>query len=483
MKRTKGIKTSSNGKDKRVMSAATQSEVMDLLSRTKLGRRLGWQYGDDRKIYDALGYPTEKDLTFTYYFNKYDRQDIATAIIDRPVDATWNGDLTVIEEDTQEDDSKLSKAWKKLDKELKVKKTLNKLDKLAGIGSFSLLLFGFNDVKESKDWKNPAEGAKKLKYLRQFAQDSVAINTWETDSSNERFGLPLTYKIQIAKVGEETSFNELVVHHSRTLHIVDNNLLGEVSGTPRLKPVINRLADLEKLLGGSAEMYWRGARPGYHAAAQEGYEMSTDEEEQLLTELDNYEHDLRRFISATGVDIKSLESQVADPLNHIDAQLQAVSAQTGIPKRVLIGSERGELSSSQDRDAWLSLIQTRMTEFAEPIIYRPFIDKCMSHDILPKTEDYNVMWEDVFAPSEADKVEVGAKRATSLKTYTDSPMAAEVLPPSLVGKYLLGLNEEQFEEVMQAAEEESLLEDEDDLIDEAEGIEVSEEGVTRRRTK
>lgn len=446
MERTKGSKLS------------VMQRVGDLLSRTSLAKRMGWQYGGDRKIYEALGYPEEKELIFTYYHGKYERQDIASAIIDRPVNATWNGELMITEDGTQPTESKLNKAWEALEAEFHIKDRLVKLDKLTGLGHFSLLLFGFDDVKEPKDFQNPVTGTRKLMHLKQLPESDIEIHTWEKNAGNPRYGLPLLYKIKVAGTGTEIT-KDFMVHHSRVLHILENNLVSEVYGRPRLKPIVNRLEDLEKLLGGDAEMFWRGARPGYHAAAQEDYEMGTDEVDALEDELDKYEHDLRRFISAKGVDIKPLTQQIADPTGHIDAQLQAISAQTGIPKRVLIGSERGELASSQDKDQWLTLIQTRMTEFAEPQMLRPLIDKLMEHKILPKVADYVVIWEDIFAPSEKQKVEVGEQRAKALKVYAESPFASDILPPQLAYKFLLGLTEDQAQEVMAEANLAALEED------------------------
>lgn len=433
-----------------------QRIISEAMNRLDLARKLGYQYGKDRKVYEALGYPEEKELDFKWYWNKYDRQDIAAAIIDRPVDATWNGALTLVEEDKKIEDSELSKAWGELNKRLKVKKRLNKVDKLAGIHRYSLLLFGFRDVKKKEDWKVPVTGSNnELLYLKQISESSVTIKDWETNSNNERFGLPKFYRIKIGQPGDDTQgqSEEIMVHHSRVLHVSGDSLTSEVFGVPRLKPVVNRLVDLEKILGGDAEMFWRGARPGYHATGKEGFEFGDTEIEQLEKELDKYEHDLRRFIVASGTDIKALEQQIEDPLNHIDAQLQAIAAKTGIPKRILIGSERGELASSQDMDQWLTLVKTRMEEEAEPDILRPFVDKCMELGVLPMVERYNVVWEDVFAPSEKQKAEVGKERAQALKAYADSLTASDLLPPVVAYKVLLGLDDEQVQEIQNAVQE------------------------------
>lgn len=467
MKRTKPANNASP--DQKI--AVFEERVGVLLNRMQIANRMGWQYQGDRKIYEALGYPAEKALDFNYYWGKYERQDIASAVIDRPSDATWDGTISVVEKDGNAKDSALNKAWQDLNKTLKAKDRLNKLDKLTGIGRYGILLFGFADVKKREDWATPASGTKKLLYLRQLSESVMTIEKFETDSSNPRYGLPKLYKMTMLEQGGKGQTSEsktIIVHHSRVLHIVENNLDSEVYGMPRLKQIINRLVDLEKLLGGDAEMFWRGARPGYQAAAQPDYEIGQDAEEALQDELDKYEHDLRRFISVKGVDIKALEQQVADPLNHVDIQIQAIAAKTGIPKRVLLGSERGELSSSQDKDQWLSLVSTRMSEFAEPTILRPFIEKCMEHGILPKHPDYDIAWEDVFAPSDKEKSEVGEIRAKALKEYAASPYAAELLPPALAFKYLLGLTDDQVQEIEVMREEQGIEEErEARLIEEA----------------
>lgn len=456
MERRKDISNAKqNGEQPSGMSLTEMQLTLNhLTSRASWANKMGFQYEGKRKIYQALGYPEDKDLDFQYYNNRYRRQDIASAIIDRPVDATWKGDLSITEEGKTVEDSKLQEAWAELNKRLKVKQRLAKTDKLAGIGHYSILLFGFDDTKKPEDWKTVVTGKRKLVFLKQISEENASINTWENKTSNPRFGLPKTYKVSITNTddGKEVS-RELVVHYTRVIHVKEGSLTSEVFGRPRLMPLINRLNDLEKLLGGDAEMFWRGARPGYTAIPKENFSMGDTERTQLETELDNYEHDLRRFITAEGVDIDALKQQVANPMEHVDVQLQAISAQTGIPKRVLIGSERGELASSQDKDQWLTLIKTREEEFAEPEIFRPFIDKCIEHGILPDAEDYVVIWEDIFAPSEKDKVEVGTKRAEALKKYSDNILAGDILPPALVPKYLMGLTDDQVQEVSQAAEE------------------------------
>ena len=50
-----------------------------VVSRQALLDRLGKSYGEDRNLYDALGY--RKSPTFNDYYSRYKRQDIAKRII------------------------------------------------------------------------------------------------------------------------------------------------------------------------------------------------------------------------------------------------------------------------------------------------------------------------------------------------------------------------------------------------------------------
>jgi hypothetical protein len=411
---------------------------------------MGVQYDGDRKIYKALGYPDDKKLDYDWFMAKYLRQDIAAAIIDKPTDKTWNGELDIVEPDTVVTDSTLNDAWHALDEELKIKNKLLSLDKLTGIGEFGLLLLGFNDVKERADFKEPCVGKKELVYVQPIGQGSCSIKTVEEHPNDKRYGMPLIYEVMLGTPGKDKSSTSLQVHHTRILHIAHGGLTSDTHGMPRLKQVANRLLDLEKILGGSAEMYWRGARPGYSATTQKDYEVGTAQIDALHEEIDKYEHDLRRILTAQGFDIKALEQQVADPMNHIDVQLQAISAKTEIPKRILVGSERGELASTQDKETWLGVVQTRMEEFAEPIILRPFIDKMMEHGVLPKIENYNVIWEDLFSPSDEQKVDIGKKRAETLKAFADSMSADSYMTPEMVFKHLLAFSPEEVDELLKA---------------------------------
>ena len=443
--------------------------LSELVSRVNLAARLGQSYSGDRDIYQALGYPL--DLTYLDYATRYLRQDIARAIIDRPVKVTWRGPLEIIESDDDKETA-LEKAWEELEDRLGVKSRLMRLDKLTGIGHYGVLLLGLNDVRGKEGYANPVVGnTNKLIYLKPLGEGDAVISKWESRSANERYGMPTEYDIKITDTASGMS-NTIKVHWTRVLHVVDEMLESEVKGCPRLQPVFNRLMDLEKLIGGSAEMFWRGARPGFQGKLDKDFTMDSTTKTDLKDQLDEYEHNLRRILVNEGVELHPLAMQVAEVGNHVDVQIQMISAETGIPKRILTGSERGELSSSQDQDEWNAFVQSRREEYAEPRIVRPFVDICIKYGILPPPVEgaYDVKWADLFAQSEKEKVEVGGKRAEALAKYVNSPMGEAVIPPDTFLEKFLGFDKEDVELIQEqrnaVVDEERLLSPEEEVIEE-----------------
>lgn len=426
----------------RPMNGGRIQVLSELTNRVLLAAKLGLQYNGVRDIYKALGY--SKTLNFSDYFTRYTRQEVAKAIIDRPVKSTWSGPLELIEAD-KADDTEFEQAWKDLNRTMGMKSLFSRVDRLTGIGRYGVILMGLEDAKNGDAFARPVNEdiPHKLMYLKPFAEDSAKVDTFEINPSNERYGLPVLYAIETTDLASNLS-KSVKVHYSRIIHITDDNLESEVYGTPRLEPVFNCLMNIEKIAGGAAEMFWRGARPGFHGKVDKEYTMTEQTKTDLLDQLDEYENDLRRFLINEGVDIEPLTQVITDPTPHLDTQLKLISSQTGIPVRVLSGSERGELASTQDTTEWLTYVQARREDHAEPRIVRPTVDRFIELGILPEPEeDYTVLWQDLFSISEKSRVEIGKNRAAALREYSYNPIQQELIPPDAFNDLFLGFTTEQ----------------------------------------
>lgn len=426
----------------------------ELTNRLAMASQMGFQYQGGRDVYQALGYPQQSSLGYNQYYGKYLRQDMAKAIIDRPVKASWKGDLSVIES-ISPDETPFEKDWISLSDKLKLKSVFIRADKLTGIGEYSVILLGLNDVKSNADFAQPVRKSAGLKliYAKPLGQATATIDKFDENVTSERYGLPVLYKVKtsIPDTLKGVKQMDITVHYTRIIHLVEDVLENEVFGTPRLQAVYNRLMDLEKIVGGDAEMFWRGARPGYTGKLDPDFQITTKGMEDLQDQIDEFEHNMRRILINEGIDYKALEQQIADPSAHVEVQMQMISAVTGIPKRILTGSERGELSSAQDKQEWVSYVTSRREEQNEPMILRPFIDRCIEIGVLPTPKDkkYTVIWDKLFSLSDIDKVNMGKVRATALKEYSMNPVAQELMPFNLFCEFFLNMDHTQIDRTME----------------------------------
>jgi len=434
-----------------------------IASRASLMSQLGYTHDGERNLYEALGY--KQTLAFDDYASRYGRQDIAGAVIDKPIETAFKDGFEVFE--GLADDTPLEKAWRNLEETYNLTSVFERVAKLASIGEYGIIFLGFDDVGTRNDLQRPSTVKnKKLLYIKPLSQGSAQIHSWEKRSNNQRFGLPVLYNVTIGEPGSDAT-SDVLVHYSRVVHVVRNITESEVDGRPELKRVYNRLQDIEKLVGGSAEMFWKGARPGYQGKVDSDFMLTDPMKETLQSQVDEYEHNLRRIFMNEGISLEALTPQVESPKDHLTVQLTMISIETGIPKRILEGSERGELASTQDVNAWRDLITAIRGKWLEPSIIRPFITLCQKYNILPpsKPKGYKVKWPDLWAPSDKEKADIGRIRSQALSYYEKNPLAKDTIPVELFYRYFLGLRQEDIDYmlIMREKEVRNNLDDESDL--------------------
>jgi hypothetical protein len=390
----------------------------------------GTMFGGRRDLYAVYGWNPQP--THQNYMHKYRKQDIARRIINQPVRATWSDPPKLTA-----DNAEFETDWAELLTEIPVFAQLQKLDKLCGLGAFAVMVIGLDDGRPlntplAPAGQNGTRRKRKVTYLQPYAEGSVNILTWDTNPSSPRYGLPEMYEIDprgessFSKVRDTTTSgvsgpDKFNVHWHRVLHIADDALESSVFGASRLEAVYNVLDDIMKVAGGSAETFWLIANRGLHVNIDKEMEISPEDTEQLASEIDEYEHNIRRVIRTRGVDINALGSDVADPRGVFDVQLSLLASATGIPKRVLAGSEAGQLASQQDRANWAVVCAERIAEFAEPVVFLPFIKHLIMASVLPMPVNMRVLWPDAFKMSPLERAQTSAQMARSVanvsKTY------------------------------------------------------------------
>jgi hypothetical protein len=404
----------------------------------------GTMFGGMRDLYSTFGYT--RNPTFNQYLFKYLKQDIAKRIIDAPVAALWSVPPTI------DADPAFTDAWQKLVAAKAVWSQLAVLDKLCGVGRYAVMVVGINDGQplDQPVRSSPPGVTGKLRevlYLQPYMEGSVQILKYEEDSSNPRFGQPTLYQINPAPPDLETYLGAgggsgsggtvisavagqrqaFLVHHSRVLHVADNTLENSVFGLSRLAPVYNRLDDLEKVVGGAAETFWMTGNRGLQADVDKEMELSPEDAKNLEEEIDGYVNDLRRVIKTRGVTIKNIGSEVADPKNIVDVLISLISANTGLPKRVLMGSEAGQLASAQDRANWAERVAERQQQFGAPVMLVPFINLMTNLGVLPASDQLTITWAEAFKMSPLERAQTSAalgRTAANLQKMISDPIGS-----------------------------------------------------------
>lgn len=401
--------------------------IDDIKDRASLLSRAGLQFGGKRDIYKVFGYP--RDIKFDDYLAYYLRQDLSKAIIAKPPADTWK-QAPLIFTKGEDANSKLTAEIDSIAGRTKLWSVLERADRIAGIGDFGILLIGYADGKDlNEPVASMSGGADKLLYLKPYWQGSIKSMTFVKDTKDKRFGLPEVYFIKMSgSESSKTGLENVEVHWSRIIHIAEDLNQNDVFGTPRLQAVFNRMLDMDKISGGSAEGFWEMATRWvlFDLQADADIKMTSEDKEEMKDQLELLRLGYEKYLRTQGVDVKTIDPVEIQPEQAFQVILSLISAGTGIPKRILIGSERGELASSQDQANWFSLIETRRNKFAEPVILRPLIDSLMANKVLTPTE-YEVTWPNLFELTALEESEMAKNYGAAVASISPDPIADGVI--------------------------------------------------------
>lgn len=383
--------------------------------RSALSSLLGKTFGGARNLYQVFGY--KQELLPEHFYSMYLRNDIANRVIRAYPQATWR-DIPNVNSENE----KLHDEFVKLYKNHSLANYFERADRLSSIGHFGLLFMGFQDGKSVAEPLEP--GDHPLLYLRPYAENNINVTTWNMNTQSARYGMPETYTLQVGNpvVGTRRISRSINVHHSRVIHIAEILDEDDIFGVPRLMAIYNRLEDMEKVVGGSAETFWLTANRGLVLKAMADADIK--DPDKLKEHAEEYQHQLRRVLTLQGMEVESIGSDTPSPKDNFEVLINLISGTTAIPKRILIGSEAGQLASSQDETNWNSRVDERRNIFAAPNIVRPFIEKMMVTGNLPIVNEFDVAWDETASMSEKDIADIQKKRSETVDRLDRTGMAS-----------------------------------------------------------
>lgn len=404
-----------------------------LTERSKLAGLAGQSFEGDRKLYDIFGWNKSPD--FNDYWAKYKHQGLARSIIEKPVKKTWRHTPILHELDDDGDRKEGAdtvEEFRRFAKRTKFFYHCKQVDKLARIGHYAVMYIGVRG-STGNQLAQPVENTTfaDIQYLDTFHEGSATVHQIQTDVQNPRYGMPEIYKIQMPDANGGTQ--ERSVHWTRVIHVAEHKDENKYEGTPALQVVYNNLDDILKILGGSAETYWLRSNPGFFVNidpdefAPLDENADSDQISDIEDQISAYIHNFTRAVVGSGYDMDLLETDIADPSKSFDVQLSEIAGTTEIPKRMLIGSERGELASTQDMEEWYSHIGERQTNHAVPEILDPVIQRFMQWGMYEDTFQHQWEWPPLFEMDAKDVVEMAKNIAQAAKAFVEHLSMGEVL--------------------------------------------------------
>ncbi len=401
----------------RTMGLSTEAETFTL-ERLDYTRRAGMQFGGDRDIYKVAGYKNAP--SFMDYWEYYDRHPIAGRIVDLAAKTTWRDPPEIVEPE-KEDGTKFTRAFAELADRLDLWSRFERADRLGRIGRFSIILLGVRDGGSYLG--KPLERLSKpedIVYLSQFSERYVRVAKWVDDQEDERFGLPEIYEVDLSRKNTTFKAGRQSVHWSRVLHIAEDPLEDDVYGRPILKRVLNTIFNDEKVDAASAEAFWQLADQILQLKIDKDVQIPEDDLSEIDEKLQLLYHDLRKHFYLQGGELSWLGGETVDPSAISDILTTKMAAGSGYPRRILFGSEQGELASSQDERNYLGTISERQEQHAEPNFVRAFINRLIELGVLPPPGEngYTVIWPELYKATDQEKAETNKARADTAKSLT-----------------------------------------------------------------
>ena len=375
------------------------------------------------KLWDEFGYPD--NLEFDRYYRAYERNAVAHAAVHKLLDSCWADRPTIIDGDENQEADETNQ-W-----EASVTKLLNRhwpklkdADRRNLVGRYSALLIQFRDGRE---WKEPVDAAK-VKALRDRAivrfipawESQITPGSYITDTAREDYGQPEYYNFNEQPVGDDKTYGpprNVRVHPDRIIILSegseDENML---AGVPLLRAGYNKLLDLEKVSGGSAEGFLKNASRQLGIAFDKETDMQmlkAQAEDAGFKNLGDALNDkIKRMNSGTDSALVMQAGQAsvlsvapADPSPTWTVTANEFAASIQIPFTILFGQQTGRLASDEDKADWAKRCNGRRFGFMSSFV-KAVIERMWTVGVIeaPSSGEVTLAWSDLLAPSEKEKI-------------------------------------------------------------------------------
>jgi hypothetical protein len=319
---------------------------------------------------------------------------------------------------------------------------------------------------EPEDAETP-KSVERLLYCRVFTEASVTAVRWERNKYSPRYGQPTHYHVDFGDplrnaqhVGPSDAQE---VHWTRVLVLPSDARLAHSKheGVPACWPVWPELSNLQKITGAGGEGYWRTGIPmiAYktppQAAGMPGSSVRLN-----LTNLRAEHERMMNSLDRSGVfrelQPEILSPSIVDPTPFVASNHERIAAALNMPVRKLLGSERGELASSEDEGDWNDEVRRRQGRRTVPDQLVPFLNRLILLGVLPEPEGgkFKCGWPAVDALSKLEQTQVFLSDMQAWAVWVEKNVGSVMDAETVAARYM-GMTASEAQAMLDAAAEEN----------------------------
>jgi hypothetical protein len=374
-------------------------------------------FGGDAKhtnLYGDFGWPQK--LTFSNYYQMYQRNGLAYAGITKPIETCWQEYPELQEQEDTHDKTALEKQIADKFEEIGFWGVLSKADEFSRIGEYAGVIFRFAD---NKDLREPVDSTSLG--LDGLVEVIPALQGQLKPAERDQTGRVLMWQYNEAGIpdnAENTRMETAMIHPDR-VHVWSAN--GSIFGKPALEAGYNDLLGIQKINGAGPEGFWKNAKAAPWLEVEKDMAMSklatalgTNNVNEIPDKLDEVVGDWQKgydqSLMLQGIKANFNKISLDDPEPHLQGLIQSFAASLSIPAKILVGSQTGERASTEDAKEWAKTCNSRNTKLVKPNIRRIIRQKLVAYGILPAREWY-LLWPDLTEATTSEKFAIAKDMA------------------------------------------------------------------------
>ncbi len=385
----------------------------DQSTRSVFGEMSG---GNDRadmlhNIFCDFGYPDL--LKWTNYWNMYRRFGPAAAVVNIPPNLSWLSPPTI------ESTPRVEKEIDILIKKNNLWNRLKGLDKRQRVARYAGLFVQVADGKEPREPVENLNGPASVVNLKPIYEGQLRVDTTGEDVKKPDYGQPTMYSFEPSGDGSRNrdESTTIKIHPSRIIIAAEGADDGSIYGISSLENIYNDLMDLRKISGAGGEGFYQNTRSAPVISAKDDFKKPTaTEQEALDEEINKFITKYNKKIYLKGLEFIYPDITLPQPKEFAENSWNNIAAGSGISSSELRGVQTGVLAGDKDNKSTMIMVQSRRENFLTELVTN-VIDWFMLHRAI-ETAPYEVIWDDMTAPGDEDKLALGNKMSeTNLNQF------------------------------------------------------------------